>query len=344
MIALRHALSALHLLFGALFLLALGTGVARAVCAGEDLRALLPGSERIAVAVEAARTPNGEGKLWRVTAPNGAVSHLFATMHVADPAVVALSPEARAAFEGADAVVIETVDVLDPAGAGAALASRPDLVAFTDGRSLRDLVADRDEPVLEAALRTRGMALDAVQSLKPWMIAAALAVPPCAAGGEPFLDAALALEAREAGRSVRGLETAVEQMEALAALPMDLHVAALVDSARLADRMDDVFATMGALYREGHLSAIWPTLSAVSERLMGEEGSALGADADGEAAMLEFERRVITERNHRMAERAAPLLEKGGAFVAVGALHLPGEEGVIALLRERGFAAERAAQ
>lgn len=38
-----------------------------------------------------------------------------------------------------------------------------------------------------------------------------------------------------------------------------------------------------------------------------------------------------------MAERAAPLLEKGGAFIAVGALHLPGKEGLIERFRALGY-------
>ena len=45
----------------------------------------------------------------------------------------------------------------------------------------------------------------------------------------------------------------------------------------------------------------------------------------------------ICDRNHVMAERAAPILTKGNVFIAVGALHLPGEEGVVALLQKQGF-------
>ena len=38
-----------------------------------------------------------------------------------------------------------------------------------------------------------------------------------------------------------------------------------------------------------------------------------------------------------MAERAAPILAGGNVFIAVGALHLPGNEGLIELLRKQGF-------
>jgi uncharacterized protein YbaP (TraB family) len=51
----------------------------------------------------------------------------------------------------------------------------------------------------------------------------------------------------------------------------------------------------------------------------------------------EFQRRLIVDRNHRMAERMEPYLRQGGAFVAVGALHLPGDQGLIRLLEQRGY-------
>ena len=50
-----------------------------------------------------------------------------------------------------------------------------------------------------------------------------------------------------------------------------------------------------------------------------------------------FEAKIILERNYLIAERAEPILNDGNAFIAIGALHLPGEEGVIELLRKQGF-------
>jgi len=47
---------------------------------------------------------------------------------------------------------------------------------------------------------------------------------------------------------------------------------------------------------------------------------------------------LIDERNQRMLERMLPELKKGRTFIAVGALHLPGEFGLLNLLRKAGFA------
>jgi uncharacterized protein YbaP (TraB family) len=54
-----------------------------------------------------------------------------------------------------------------------------------------------------------------------------------------------------------------------------------------------------------------------------------------------FTRRLLYERNVRMAERAEPRLREGGAFSAVGALHLYGGSGVLALLEQRGWRVTR---
>jgi hypothetical protein len=50
-----------------------------------------------------------------------------------------------------------------------------------------------------------------------------------------------------------------------------------------------------------------------------------------------FTERLLDARNERMAERMQPRLAEGGAFVAVGALHLPGEGGILKLLEGQGY-------
>ena len=49
-----------------------------------------------------------------------------------------------------------------------------------------------------------------------------------------------------------------------------------------------------------------------------------------------FEQAMIVERNKTMIKNAEPIIGAGSAFIAVGALHLPGPEGLIELLRRAG--------
>ena len=48
-------------------------------------------------------------------------------------------------------------------------------------------------------------------------------------------------------------------------------------------------------------------------------------------------RALLQDRNAIMAERAAPLLASGGAFIAVGALHLAGKTGLVEQFRADGY-------
>lgn len=333
------ALAALNLLFAVVFLAALFLATqqvraAEGACGGQNLIAELRRDEPETlrrIEAEAAAVPNGDGLLWKVEKDGAPPSWLFGTMHLTDPRVVALTPAAAQAFAEATTVVIETTDVLDEARLMAVFAEHPELTMFTDGRSLGDLLTPEELETVRAGFAARGIPFASIRLMKPWMLSAMLALPACELArqeaGEPVLDRLLAEEARAAGKAVAGLESVEDQFRAMASLPMDFHVEGLVETIRLGARIDDVLETMVVLYEAGAPGMIFPVLRAVLP-------AAEANDADGYAA---FEEIMITARNRIMAERAEPFLDEGGALIAVGALHLPGEEGLVALLAGRGY-------
>ncbi len=305
-------------------------------CGGSNLLAAMTNPETLAeINAETAAIPNGKGLLWRISKEGLPDSFLFGTMHVTDPRVLNLPAKAQAAFDNATSLVIETTDVLDPAKASAALLKRPELTMFVDGSNLEQLIPDGDLAMVKDELGKRGMPLGAVKTIKPWMLSAMLATPACEAErknkGIEILDISLATRAKTAGKPVEGLETIEEQIGAMASLPMADHIKGFVETLRLADSTDDVFETMISLYAEGNTARIMPALNAALEA---KTGAAL---ADDLAAKSAFEEKMITNRNIIMADRLPPHLAKGGAFVAIGALHLPGQSGVIALLGKAGY-------
>ena len=287
---------------------------------------------------ETAAQPNGEGLLWRITMPNLPDSFLFGTMHVTDERVLNLPANAQSAFEKSTSLVIETTDVLDPAKASAAILKRPDLMMFTDGSNLEQQIPPEDLEMVKAELSQRGMPLGAVKMMKPWMLAAMLATPSCEASrkskGVEILDISLATRAKSANKPVGGLETMEEQISAMASLPMKDHINGLVETLRMGKMADDVFETMIALYTQGNTARIMPALSAALETKVGKTDL---TDLEAQAA---FEEKMITNRNTIMANRLPEKLKQGGAFVAIGALHLPGELGVVQQLKNAGFTVE----
>ncbi len=308
-------------------------------CGGRDITAELAADGRLAaVEAKARAVPNGEGKLFRIEKAGLPASYLFGTMHLTDPRVQALPPQAEAAFAGADTLVIETLDVLDPAKSAAAMFAKPDLTYLPPGQTLADLLDPEEEALVRTALDKKGVPFTAVERLQPWFVGASLMLPPCEAeraqGGATVLDVTLAHRAGADKKAVKGLESATEQLEAMASLPIDIQVESLVSTLAFADRLPDVLETMVNLYLDGKIAEITP----VVEAAMPESASGLGS---GEAYAA-FEERIVTVRNKTMIERVEPILADGDVFVAVGSLHLPGPEGLVELLRADGWTVTRA--
>lgn len=330
------ALNVLFLIsFVAITIIAMGKAHAETpACKGADMLAALQKSDPALVekiAAEAAQTPNGKGLLWKVEKAGAKPSFLFGTMHMTDPRVVALTPAAQKAFDASSTVVIETTEILDQSRMMAAIMKEPDLTMFTDSTTLTSLLSPEDAAVVNEALDARGIPPASVSKMKPWMLSAMVALPACElsrkAAGAPVLDIKLAQDALAMGKKVEGLETVADQLRAMASLPMDFHMKGLVDTLKLGDRMDDVIETMIVLYQRGETGMFWPLFRAV----LPDEA---GGDGDGYAA---FDEAMIRSRNRTMAESAETILAQGDAFIAVGAMHLPGEDGLVALLRDDGY-------
>jgi uncharacterized protein YbaP (TraB family) len=123
-------------------------------------------------------------------------------------------------------------------------------------------------------------------------------------------------------------------MEALGAMPLALQADNLVATAAIVDRLPDVYETMIDLYLKGRIALIEPA----TETMM-PAGTEMASSVE---ITQRFEETVVRARNGVMATRLAPLLAEGGVFVAVGALHLPGETGLVEALRGAGWRVTRA--
>jgi uncharacterized protein YbaP (TraB family) len=95
------------------------------------------------------------------------------------------------------------------------------------------------------------------------------------------------------------------------------------------ERLPALIQRMTAAYLARDLAA----LTRISEEERG--------DADARRMTDALMQRLLYDRNVRMAQRADALFGGGSAFVAVGALHLYGERGVLAELARRGFRVSR---
>ncbi len=328
----------LHILFALTFVIVLILASTRAdaaqdACQGINLldRMAADAPDDLAELRKAAsRIPNGDSLLWRIEGDDLEPSWLYGTMHVTDPRVLKMSPEALAGYDAAATIVLESAELADLAAAQARLMADTGLTMLTDGSTLQSLLQGDDLQRVEAALTERSIPIALVSRMKPWMIFSIIAMPACelqrSGQGEPFLDKKLADDALSGGKALKGLETLAEQVSILANLPIDLQVRLLADTAALGSTLDDMMTTMTDLYLAGQINMIMPLVEYGARQSGGDDST-----------YAEFEQTMITTRNHTMAERLQPLLAEGNAFVAVGALHLPGEDGLVQLLRDSGY-------
>jgi uncharacterized protein YbaP (TraB family) len=164
--------------------------------------------------------------------------------------------------------------------------------------------------------------------LRPWAAAVLMSVPP--QNTADVLDVMLARVATEQGKPLHELEGVEEQVAAFEGLPEPDQVAMLRQAVDNYEAMPRLIGRVIEAYLARDLAGIW--------RIREASG---GGSEEARRFHQAFVQRLLHDRNERMAERAEPRLREGGTFIAVGALHLYGERGLLALLETRGWRVTR---
>ena len=254
-----------------------------------------------------------ESLLWRVTSPHGATSHLFGTIHLPAKEVDQPTPQLRKLVDESRLLLLEAK--LD----AAALAEISSLMFLPEGERLSTLIPADDFQRAKNLFVPYGIDAQTLERLKVWAAYTSLSLPPSALGTP--LDLALQQRAERAGVEVRGLESLREQMGVFDGISLADQRALLHETVCHHADNQALMRRIVEAYRMGDLTQVTVLSSAV--------------ETPAEARLHE---RLVRERNRTLASRMQSALETGGVLVAIGALHLPGDEGVLALLKAQGFA------
>jgi len=313
--------------------------ISLADCGGRDLIAELARvdpARHDSLLARSRQVVNGEGLLWEVGNGSTPPSYLFGTYHDTEAGYPDLPEPASVRFRAARVLIVELTDI-EQQRMAERMARDPGFAMTRSGNRLFRHLNHADRQLAEAALGARGVTMQTARKLQPWMLFSILSVPVCQfearSDGASVLDQRLIHEARARGMPVAGLETFEEALGAFSKIPKDAFTAILRDLLRSTEREEDIRATMLGLYQHEQVAAI-QQFAALSE-------------PDPERAIEAFRlMRIFTDailvpRNHAWLDSLIPELRQGGAFVAFGALHLPGEEGLVELLRARGFTVRR---
>lgn len=263
-----------------------------------------------------------KGVLWRVSKPGVAPSYVYGTMHVADTRLAELPVPVRKAFAAADTLVVEYV------ADGYERVRFLEAATFLDRQTLAEKIGQDDFSRAYAALKPIGLSEEFVNKLKPWGVL--LNLPATKTSNDLTPDAQLYALARERRMPLFQMEGVEEQVFVFDEFPMASQVALLKHA--LAHRADLEAVSEQTLraYLARDLAAIWHIHAGFAVRYP--------QLADHHAS---FTKRVVLDRSVVMAFRMQRQLRKGRAFVAVGALHLYGAQGVLALLEQDGYRVTR---
>lgn len=264
--------------------------------------------------------------LWQVSDANSTV-YLLGSFHLLKPGDYPLAREVEAAFADAERLVFEISpqELARPDVAQQTLAT----ARYTDGRTLSAVLSAPLRGKFERLLTQRGATLAQFDGFEPWFVNLTLVMGLSNTLGfsaEHGLDQHLMRKAAGAGKPATGLETVAAQMRALDATPLAEQLAALEDFVDDPDGTRVMLTRLHAAWRSGDAEAL-DRLTRVQMR----------------RETPETYRIVNVERNRAWLPQVRALLAepRDDVLVVVGAMHLLGDDGLVAQLRAQGLKVER---
>lgn len=264
-----------------------------------------------------------QGLLWRVGRPGIEPSYVFGTLHAGDPRLEPLPAPVREAFGQARALMLEYL--ADRYGRERFL----EAALYLDGHTLAQAIGEEHFERAVQAMQPIGLPREFVGKLKPWGVLLNLRISRQPAGAAPP-DAQLYALARARRLPVSQIENVEEQVFTFDEMSVGSQVALLRHFLEYRDALDQLAERTLQAYLARDLQGLWDAQQDYAQR-----------HPEIAPHHAELMKRVVLDRSVVMAFRMQRELRRGRAFVAVGALHLYGERGVLALLEEDGYRAER---
>jgi uncharacterized protein YbaP (TraB family) len=253
---------------------------------------------------------------WRISHGGNEAGYLLGTIHSEDPRVLDFTEDFIVQLTSCPVFAMEMVPDLPT------LKRLTEYMHYEDEQTLRNtLGTERFNRVMDA-LSSYQVPADWKVKMKVWAVMMTLSVPAPETGF--FMDLSLSLRAAGAGLKVKGLETLEQQLSFLENMPLEHQLVLLDQALNEYQRVEEIHQEMIDTYLDDGLAG----LSEISDEQFNQ------LDPEIKNYFIDL---GIVARNQRMLENLLPLLDESKVFIAVGALHLPGEQGLLALLRNNGY-------
>jgi uncharacterized protein len=270
-----------------------------------------------------APTTEENSLLWEISGKGLAQpSYLFGTIHIIGKDDFFLSEATRQSFEQSAQVAFE-INMEEMADFTKLL---PLLMkSFMAGNvTLKDLLSPEDYGLVKKHFESLGLPMMFLDRIKPMFLSVLGSDQDLFSGngdGEQMTSYEMELMAMAQARQmpISGLETAEYQMSMFDSIPYQEQAQMLVQSIKAEGGAEGQFEHMVELYKNQDLQGM--------EALMDSEAGGIG----------NYGELLLAGRNRNWIPIMAKMMVEKPTFFAVGAGHLGGEQGVVALLREQGY-------
>lgn len=261
---------------------------------------------------------NTQSLLWEIRPAQSQtpVSYLFGTIHSADPGILAITTRLERFIVNADVFALESL-LQDTDKKKLAK------LLFYDPRQSITLATKLEKTFyqnVEKILLNYHIPAQTITKMRPWF--AALQMGYSTDPGPP-LDTKLLQFAKNQNIPQLGLEDAFQAIQIFATLPENQQIKILKDATCNYDTSQEILDTVEKMYLQSNLSNLVAT--------------AMGYQIEGETLYDELNLSLIDKRNIIFINALIPKVDEKSHFIAVGALHLFGEHGMIEMLKARGY-------
>jgi len=258
--------------------------------------------------------------LWKISGKGlDKPSYLFGTIHMLCAEDAELGEKMKKVIKDCDEVYFEVDmdNLFEMAGAIGKMKMRGDT-------TLRDLLSGADYEKVKKYFEGRSSMLPfaMLETFKPMLAASTLQESAMPCDNTAMMEQVIMQEARKHEKPIRGLESMAYQAGVLDSIPYKLQAEQLVqyiDNEAKGEEANKLLDEMFSAYRSQDLRKL--------EELMVET----------DPAMTAFTDIMLYHRNQNWVKKLGDLLPQKSLLIAVGAGHLPGEKGMISLLRKEGY-------
>jgi|LakMenEpi03Aug12_release.lakeMendotaPanAssembly.Ray.scaffolds.fasta_scaffold272001_2 uncharacterized protein YbaP (TraB family) len=260
--------------------------------------------------------PRTDALLWRITGKGSNPSYLYGTMHIVCSEDMSIGDSLKSAMDRSGKLYLE-LDMDDPM----MMMKTAQLSMLKEG-SIKELAGqERFERIEKFMKDSIGLPSTLFNRMKPFALMSLMYTKIPACGRTESYEQRLMDMAKKGKKEVVGLETVEEQFGIFDRIPDTTELRMVMDMIDDFGTQRRQFSEMSQLYRKRDLDG-------------------LGAMIQSSPDMAGMEDVMLWDRNKRWIPTMEKAMSSSPVLFAVGAGHLPGEEGVIRLLRKAGYRVE----